>query len=133
MFQVFLGQAHHDGRIHLHEAAIAIVSEAFVASSSRKARDGLVVKSKVENRFHHAGHGTGRTRTHADEQRALRIAEFLASDFFKLLDVIDYLLLEFARILLAVLVEVVAGFGRNGETRGNGKTNTRHLREAGTL
>jgi hypothetical protein len=133
VLEVFLGHAHHDGRIHLHEAAIAVVGEALVACGAGESRDGLVVKPKIENRFHHTGHGAGRARADADEQRAFRIAEFLAGDFFELLDVINDLLLQFARILLAVLIEVIARFGGDGETRGHGQPDARHLRESRAL
>jgi hypothetical protein len=133
VFQVFFREAHHDGRIHLHEAAVAVVSEAFVAGGAGKSSDRLVVKPKVQNRFHHAGHGTGGTRADADEQRAFRVAKFLAGDLLELLDVVNDLLLQLAGILLAVLVEVIAGFRRDGEARGNGKPDTRHLRESRAL
>ena len=83
VLQVFLGQAHDHGRVHLHEAAIGVISKAFVLGDRGKARDRAVIQAEVQNGFHHAGHGAGRAGADADEQRIRRVAEFLLGDAFE--------------------------------------------------
>jgi len=83
VFEIFLGHAHHDRRIHLHEATVGVVRKPFILRGFREAVDGLVVQAEVQNRFHHPGHGARGAGADADEQRAFRIPEFLAGDFFE--------------------------------------------------
>ena len=133
MLQVFLGHAHHYRGIHLHEAAIRVIREPVILGDRRQAFDRLIVQAKIQNCFHHAGHGAGRAGTHADQQRVLGIAELFPGDFFELGYVVCNLLFHFVVELLAALIEVVARFCGNGETGGNGETDSGHLRQSCTL
>jgi len=51
VFEVFLGHAHHDGRIHLHEAAVGVVCKSFILRGFGEAIDGLVVQAEVSKSF----------------------------------------------------------------------------------
>ena len=66
VLQVFLGQAHDYGRVHLYEAPIGVIGKPFVLRDRGKARNRAVIEAQVQNGFHHAGHGAGRTRADAD-------------------------------------------------------------------
>ena len=60
----------------------------------------------------------------------LAIAELLLGDLFELGDVVSDLLLQFRGILLAVLVEVVAGLGGDREAGRNGQADLGHFGQA---
>src|ERR1700675_407257 len=129
LFQDPPRHAHDDGRIHLHEAAIGVVSESFVPGSAGETFDGAVVEAEIENGLHHSRHGAGGTGAHADEERIFRISELLFRDAFELSDVIGDLLLQLRRMLLVVLVKVIASFRGDGETGGHRQADLGHLGE----
>ena len=60
LFQRILKQAvidlHHHIRIHLDEAAVAVIGETLVVRARGEARHGHIVQAEIENRVHHAGH-----------------------------------------------------------------------------
>ena len=56
--------AEHHARVHLDEAPVAVVGEAFVAGALREAFHRGVVEPEVEDRVHHARHGGPRARAH---------------------------------------------------------------------
>ena len=127
VFEIFLRHVHDDGRIHLHETAIGVVSESFVPRYGGETFDGAVVQAEIENGLHHSRHGAGGTGAHTDEERVFRISEFLFRGAFELGDVVGDLLLQLRRILLAVLVKVIAHFRGDGETGGHGQADLGHL------
>ena len=88
-FEVFLRQADHHARIHLHETAIGIPRESLVACVRlREALHRLVVQAEVQNRLHHAGHRARGTGTHAHQQRGFaRSPSFFLVSFLELGDV----------------------------------------------
>ena len=133
MFEIFLRHAHDHGRIHLHEAAIGVVSESFVPGYGGETFDGAVVQAEIENGLHHSRHGAGGTGAHADEERVFRISEFLFRGTFELGDVIGDLLLQLRGILLAVLVKVIAHSRGDGETGGHRQADLGHLGETGAF
>ena len=49
--------AHHNVAVHLKEAAVAVVSKAFVFAAFGQSADGSIVESKVEDGVHHSRHG----------------------------------------------------------------------------
>ena len=65
----------HDVRIHLDEAAIAVVGETLVARGLGQRQHGLVVEAEIEHRIHHPGHRRPGPRTHGDQQRIAGVAE----------------------------------------------------------
>ena len=133
MFEIFLRHAHDDCGIHLHEAAVGVISETFIPGRGGEAVDGAVVEAEIENGFHHSRHGAGRPRTHADEERVFRIAQLLPSGALELRDVIGDLLLQLRRILLAVFVKVIARFRGDGEAGWNRQADLGHLCETGAF
>ncbi len=82
-----LAEIEDDVAIHLHEAAIGVVREAWVLGPGDQPLDRLVVEAEVENRLHHARHRDGGARTHRDQQRILGVAEPLLSDALQMLQV----------------------------------------------
>ena len=67
--------AQHDVRIHLDEAAIAVIGEARIAGELGQARDRGFGEAEIEDGVHHPGHGDPRARAHRDQQRIFRIAQ----------------------------------------------------------
>ena len=51
---------HHDIRIHLDEAAVAVIGKAWIAGVGRQRLDGFVIEAEVEDRVHHARHRCAR-------------------------------------------------------------------------
>src|SRR5439155_26907592 len=90
-----------------------------------------VVKPEVQNRLHHAGHGAGGARAHANQERSLGIPELLPGDFFELGNVLCDLLFELGWKLLAILVVVVACCSGDRKTTRDGQADSGHLRQAG--
>ena len=133
VLQVFLGHAHRHGGKHLHEAPIRVVGKTLVAGHLGDALHGFVIQAQVQDRLHHARHRARRAGTHAHQQRVVGIAELFLRHLFQPGDVVNHLLLEFRRVLLVVLVEVIAGFRRDGETRGDGQTDFGHLGQTCSL
>ena len=76
-------EAEDDVAVHLHEAAIAVPGEAFVAGLVDQAAQGRFVEADVEDRVHHAGHArrgrrSGRRRA-ADSWRSPNLAPMTSS------------------------------------------------------
>ena len=73
-----MAKAEHDVGVHLDEAAIAVIGEAFIAGELCKALHCRVIEAKVEHRVHHAWHGRSCARAHGNEKRVRCVAEYLA-------------------------------------------------------
>ena len=122
----------NDAAIHRDESAIRVVGEAFVVGDSGETLDALVVEAEVEDGVHHSGHRELGPRTHAHEQRILRVAEFAL-----------HRLLELGHLRLDLGVETLrppavhVGATRVGGDREAGRNrkleDTRHLGEIGAL
>ena len=67
VLEVVAVDVEHDVRIHLDEAAIAVVGEALVAGGLGERDDGFVVQAEIEDRVHHARHRGARARTHRQQ------------------------------------------------------------------
>ena len=68
-------EAEHHVAVHLHEAAIAVPGEAFVAGLLDQAAQGGFVEADVEDGVHHARHADAGPGAARDEQRVLGVAE----------------------------------------------------------
>ena len=88
--QDVLFHTHDDVGIHLHEAAVGIVSETFITALGDDALNGDVVETKVKNRIHHARHGGPGAGTDGNKQGVMRVAELLAHQFFDLFEIGGY-------------------------------------------
>ncbi len=130
--QVVIEAEHHVG-IHGDEAAVGIVGEAPVAGIPGDRLDGLVVEAEVEHGVHHARHRGAGAGAHRDEQRVLAIAEPAPGQPADLRERRLDLGLELLRIGFAVLVEVGADLGGDGEAGRHRQAEIGHLGEVRAL
>ena len=130
--QVVIEVEHHV-RVHLDEAAVAVIGEAPVARAFGDRGHGLVVEPEVEDRVHHAGHRGARAGADRHQQRVLRVAEDAACDRLDVLQPGRDLGLELARIAAAIGVKMGADFGRDREPGRHGQADIRHLGEVRAL
>ena len=133
MLKILFGHAHDHRRIHLHEAAICVISESLIPGCRSEACDRAVVQAEIENRLHHSGHGASRAGTHANKEWILRVAKLLLCGALERHHVIGHLFLQLGRILLSVLVKIVAGFRGDGETSWHRQADLGHLGETRAL
>ncbi len=124
--------AHHVA-VHVDQPAIGVVGKALVAGGIGQADDRLVVQAEVENRVHHARHRDGGAAADRDEQRILRVAEFLAQLFFERGDVGGHVVHQAGGQLAAALVVQVADLGRDRETGRHRQPDAGHLGQVGPL
>ena len=132
-FEVMVRDAEHHIRIHGDEAPVAVIGEAPVARLFRQRRDGDVVEPEIEHRVHHARHRRARSRAYRDEQRIFAVAEFLPGDAADLRKRSFDLRLQILRIGFAVLVEIGADLGGDGEAGRHRKSEMRHVGKARAL
>ncbi len=90
-------EAEHDVAVHLHEAAVAIPGEAFVAGLLDEAAQGRFVEADVEHGVHHAGHADAGAGAARNQQRILGVAELGAHDLFGLFHRFVDLILQLGR------------------------------------
>ncbi len=121
-----------DGGEHHDEAPVGIVGEALVAGQCNEALKGFVVEAQVEDSLHHAGHGHLGPRAYGNQQRVLRVAKPLPRVLLDVGEGGSDLFHEAAGDALAPEV-VDAGFGCNGESRGDGEAEVAHLGQVGAL
>ena len=126
-------EAEHHVGIHGDEAPVAVIGEAPVAGFLGQRRDRHVVEAEIEHGVHHARHRGARARAHRDEQRVLAVAECLAGDAADLGERGFDLRLEILGIGLAVLIEIGADLGGDGEAGRHRQAEMRHLGKAGAL
>ena len=117
---------------HLDQPAVRVPGEALVAGLLGEAIDGEVVEPDVEDRVHHPGHGELGTAAHRNEQRVFGVAQFAAHGLLELDEVLADLVVEPGREL-AFGKESAAGFGRDGEARGDRETQVGHLGQVASL
>ena len=126
-FEIFLTDFHNDVGEHLNKSSVAVPSPSGVTGLLCKHFNNLLVQAEIEDGVHHTGHGRSCSRTNGNEKRIFEIAEFLSGDLFHLFDVFHDLRLNLGIDLFSVLIVLSAGFGRNSETLGNGKTDIGHF------
>ena len=133
LFEEALAQLHDDVRVHLDEAAVAVVSEAGIAGLLGQALNSLIVQAQVEDGVHHAGHRLTSTGTDRDEQGVVDVTKLLAGLLFQDAHVLEDVSLDLFVDLTAVSVVLGAGFGGDGEALGNRHAGMGHFGQAGTL
>jgi len=103
-----------------HEAAVGVHTKPFILRGFGEAVDGLVFRPRFKIVSIMPGMERAEPERTLTKQRAFWITEFLPGGFSEFLYVVNDLFFQLTRILLAVLVEVIAGFGGDGETAGTG-------------
>ena len=132
-FELALRDLHNDIGEHRDKAAISVIGKVGIVRLLGEALDGYVSQAQVQDRVHHAGHGSAGAGTDGNQVRIVLAAELLANHFFRLGQGGKNLFLDFRSDLFAVFIILGAGFGRHGESRRNRKTHTTHFGQVGTL
>ncbi len=133
LLEIVVVHLEHDVRVHLDEAAIAVIGEALVARALGQRHDGRVVEAEVEDRVHHAGHRGAGAGAHRDEQGVRCIAEDLAGERADLGEALLDLVGEFGRIGPAIRVVPGADLGGDGEAGRDRQAHIGHFGEVGAL
>ena len=131
--EVLLADFHDDVRVHLDEAAVAVVGPAGVAALLGHDLGDFLVQTQVQDGIHHAGHGRARAGADGNEQGVFQIAELLAGDLFHLFDVLHDLRLNLRVDLATVFIILGAGLGGDGEALGHRQAEIGHLRQVRAL
>ena len=128
----FIRDAKHNAAKHLHQAAVRICHEAFVAGEGNHTLGSFVVHADIEDSVHHAGHGELGARAAGNQQWILRVAKnltgFLFYGFQRVQSLLPHPFREFIRFLIRI-----ARFSRNREARGNRNANPHHLSQVRAL
>jgi len=124
---------HDDVGEHLHEAAVAVVSEAGVAGLFSQALNCLVVQAQVQDGIHHAGHGLTSTGTDRHQQGVGVVAELLAGDLLQALEVLKDVGSDLVIDLTAVCIVLGAGVGGDGEALRHRHAGCSHLSQTSAL
>ena len=118
---------HNDVGEHLDEAAVRVPRETGIFSLLDETVDRLIVKTKVQNRVHHARHGHRSAGTNRDEQRILCIADLLTDAVLKILTIfLDGIENTFWPSVIRVGV-FHTRLTRNSKTGRHRKANVRHF------
>jgi len=110
-----LAQLHDDVRVHLDEAAVAVISKAGVVGLFGQALNSLIVQAQVQDGVHHAGHGLTCAGTDGNQQGVLDGAEGLAGLLLQDAHVFEDVRFDLIVDLAVVSVVLGAGFGGDGE------------------
>ena len=102
--------SHNDIGEHLDKSPVRVISKSRISGLLRKADNGNIVQSEVQDCVHHSGHGNRSAGTYRDQKRIVLITELLAADFFQPGQSVENLLLRVLINLLAVIVVIRAGF-----------------------
>ena len=129
---MMLDAEHHIG-IHGDEAPVAVEGKAPVAGFLRKRHGGDVVEPEIEHGVHHARHRGAPAGAHRDQQRIFAVAEFLAGDAADLGQRGVDLRLQILRIGFAVVVEMGADLGGDGEAGRHRQAEMGHFGEPRAL
>ena len=133
LFKEALAQLHDDVRVHLDEAAVAVICKTGVRSLLCQTFNSLVVQAQVQDGIHHAGHRLTCTGTNGNQQRVLDIAELLASLLFQDSHVLEDVSLDLIVDLTVVSIVLGAGFGGDGEALRNRHAGMGHFCQTSAL
>ena len=133
LFKEALAQLHNNIRVHLDEAAVAVVCETGVIGFLGQALNSLIVQAQVQDGIHHAGHGLTSAGTHGNQQRVVHIAKGFAGNLFQALHVLKNVSGDLVVDLTAVGVILRAGLGGDGEALRNRHTGCGHFCQTGAL
>ena len=123
----------NDVREHLDEATIRIPGETRIFRLFNQALHRFVVKAKIQNGIHHAGHGERGTGTHGNQQRVVRIAELLAHATLEIILCLTDLVKSAIGPGVVGSRVLDAGLAGDGESRRNRQADARHLGKVGAL
>ena len=124
---------HDDVGEHLDETAVGVIGKAGVVRQTGETLHDRIVEAEVQNGVHHARHRSARAAADADEERVVRVAEFLAAFVLHAFEIFVNLALDLIADGLAVLVVVGAGLGGDGKAVRHGHAEIHHLRQVGAL
>ena len=133
LLEAMMVDAEDDGAVHLDEAAIAVPGEAGVAACLFEPGDGGVVEAEVEHGVHHAGHGDAGAGADGDEEGLVGVAECQADMVLDGGEGGLDLVIEFAGVFVAVVVEGGADLGGDGEARRDREADGGHFGQVGAL
>ena len=133
LFKAFLGQLHDHVGEHLDKPAIGVVGKAGVVGKLGQALHHRVVQAQVEDRVHHAGHGSPGAGADRDQQRIDGIGKFLAADLLHLAQVLIDLGLDVLIDLAAIRIILGACLGGHSEALGYRHAQIGHLSQVGAL
>ena len=133
VLEIVVFDAEHDIRIHLDEAAVAVVGETVVAGAFRQGSNSLVVETEVEHGVHHARHRGPRTGANRNQKRIGLVGEGSTGQGGDMGQRFIDLAREFRRIGPVVGIIGGAEFGRQREAGGNRQAKVRHFGEVGSL
>ena len=131
--EVGLFDLHYDIAKHLHESAVAVISESVISGFLGKTFNSYIVESQVEDGIHHSRHGYRCSGSYGYEQRVLIVSELLAHNLFEFCDVLPYLIDDCLIKNAAVFGILSAYICCDGETERYRKTDIGHLSEVGAL
>ena len=133
LLKLALRDFHDDIGEHLDEPSVAVPCPARISGLCAQGLDDIFIKTKVEDRVHHARHGSSRARTNGNKKRILLITEFLARDLLELSHILGNLRGDLVVDDLPVLVVLRACFRCDREALRNRKTQVGHLGQVRTL
>ena len=128
-----LAQLHDDVRVHLDEAAVAVVGKTGVVGLFGQTLNSLIVQAEVQDGVHHAGHGLTCAGTDGNQQGVLDGAEGLTGLLLEDAHVFEDVCLDLIVDLTVVSIVLGAGLGGDGEALRNRHAGVGHLGQAGTL
>ena len=131
--EVLFAHLHDHVGVHLDEPTIGVIGEAGVAGLAGEGFHHGVVEAQVQDGVHHARHGSAGAGTDGDQQRVVQVAELLAAHLLELLHVLVDLGQDLVVDPLAVIIELDAGFGGDGEALGHGHAQVGHLGQVRAL
>ena len=128
-----LAQLHDDIRVHLDEAAVAVVGKAGVVGLLGQALNSLIVQAEVQDCIHHAGHGLTGAGTDRNQQGVLDGAEGLTGLLLQNAHVFEDIRLDLIVDLAVVCIVLGAGLSGDGEALRNRHAGVGHLGQTGAL
>ena len=128
-----LAQLHDNIRVHLDEAAVAVVGKAGVVGLLGQTLNSLIVQAEVQDGIHHAGHGLTSTGTDRNQQGVLDGAEGLTGLLFEDAHVFEDVRLDLIVDLAVVCIVLGAGLSGDGEALRNRHAGVGHLGQTGAL
>ncbi len=131
--EMMVREVQHHVRVHLDEAAIAVIGEAGVARGGGHGFDRDVVEAEIQHRVHHAGHGRACTRTNGNQKRVGGIAEGAVGQLAHRGERGVDIGFQLGRVHIAVGVIIGAHLGGDGEAGGDRQAEVRHFREVRAL